>query len=498
MYDILIVDDEYFARKNLKDFWKWEDHGCRIKAEVSSAADAIQYLSANHIDIVFTDVSMPETNGIELAEYINKNYSNISVVIFSSYSDFDYVKGAFTHNVIDYILKYEITEELLDGLIEKIKNQRQDSQPISVSKEIEKEKIYRDTVINAIIDDVPNHLLHAVILAADITSFKLYTQNDRRLLISNINNIIAQTVSRAKGFVVFNHNGYSVLYLPFPGGMSEALIMQTISGFIREINDSVYSLFSVQLSYGISTLSTESYSIHQCFAEAVSMLRNAPSSCNDIITDNADINKLSISTERKLLTFLSELNLSEIEKCLESIFDITKKDTNNRILINELLAIASNFCIEYDISSSNLPMIAGSLYTNTVCLSWSKKMFSYLITEYKQKQSYTDHDKYIQKALEYIAECYSDESLSLDSIARHIGISKYYLSRIFKNKLHKSISNYLNEYRIKQAKELLKEDSVSLKNCHFLVGFKDYTYFSSQFKKYAGCSPGNYIKKFKK
>ena len=120
MYDILIVDDEYFARKNLKDFWKWEDHGCRIKAEVSSAADAIHYLSANHIDIVFTDVSMPETNGIELAEYINKNYSNISVVIFSSYSDFDYVKGAFTHNVIDYILKYEITEELLDGLIEKI------------------------------------------------------------------------------------------------------------------------------------------------------------------------------------------------------------------------------------------------------------------------------------------------------------------------------------------------------------------------------------------
>ena len=125
-------------------------------------------------------------------------------------------------------------------------------------------------------------------------------------------------------------------------------------------------------------------------------------------------------------------------------------------------------------------------------------MFSYLITEYKQKQSYTDHDKYIQKALEYITEYYSDESLSLDSIARHIGISKYYLSRIFKNKLHKSVSNYLNEYRIKQARELLKEDSVSLKNCHFLVGFKDYTYFSSQFKKYVGCSPGNYIKKFKK
>ena len=94
-------------------------------------------------------------------------------------------------------------------------------------------------------------------------------------------------------------------------------------------------------------------------------------------------------------------------------------------------------------------------------------------------------------------EYYSDENLSLESIAKHIGISKYYLSRVFKNKLHKSISSYLNEYRIKRAKELLKEDFISLKNCHFLVGFKDYTYFSTQFKRYEGCSPANYIKKFK-
>lgn len=497
MYDILIVDDEYFARKNLIDFWKWEDHDCRIKADVSNAADAISYLNQHHVDIVFTDVSMPETSGIELAEYINKTHPDISVVVFSSYSDFDYVKGAFSHNVIDYILKYEISEDVLNNLIEKIKGCKHSGPQDSISGEIKKEKAYRKTVIDAIINNVPNSFTHAVILAANINSFKIYTTNDRKILSSNINNIIAQTVSDIKGFVVFCNNTYNVLYLPFPDNMSEASIMQTISEFVRKINISVYNLFSIRLSYGVSTLSTPAYSIHQCFNEAISMLLSLPSSCSDITSEHSDVNKLSISAERKLLTFLSELNLNEIQKCLESIFDVTKKDTNNRILINELLAIASDFCIEYNIPNSDLPIITDSVYTNTVCLNWSKKMFEYLITEYKQRQNYTDHDKYIQKTLEYIAEYYSDENLSLESIAKHIGISKYYLSRVFKNKLHKSISSYLNEYRIKRAKELLTEDFISLKNCHFLVGFKDYTYFSTQFKRYEGCSPANYIKKFK-
>lgn len=496
MYNILIVDDEHFARKTLMTFWNWEKHGCRIVGELSSAHDAMDFIKSNNVDIVFSDVYMPEMNGIELAEYINNNYPQISVVIFSSYSDFDYVKGAFAQNVVDYILKYTISEKVMLELLDKITYKRNVSQK-SAENKLDNELTYRKSVIDTILNNTPNTLYPALILAISISDFKIYKKNDEKLLYSNIKNIIAQAVSSVKGFVIFEHNNCIFLYLPVHANVSEPKIMQEISNFVREINNSVYSLFNIRLSYGISAISSPERSISACLEEAYNTLCKSPSAGG--ISDESEIvNSMGISNERKLLTAISEFNLSETYKCLETIFDINKKDTNNHILINEILAIAANFCLEYGIDSTELPIITDGIYTNAICLQWSKKLFEHLINEYKNKQNYTYHDNYIQNVLNYVAQNYSDENLSLEIIAKHIGINKYYLSRIFKNKLGKSLSSFINYYRIQKAKELLQIPETSLKNCHYLVGFKDYTYFCTQFKKYEGFSPTDYKKMFSK
>ena len=88
----------------------WNQYNFHIIGEASTAGEAIDFLKTNEVHVVFSDVYMPDMDGIKLAEYIHMNYPQISVVIFSNYSDFNYVKGAFSANVIDYILKNNLSE----------------------------------------------------------------------------------------------------------------------------------------------------------------------------------------------------------------------------------------------------------------------------------------------------------------------------------------------------------------------------------------------------
>ena len=77
MYNILIVDDEYLARNKLHFMLDWNKYGFQIAGEACSAVEAIHFMNENAVDIVFADVYMPDMDGIQLAEYIHKNYPEI-------------------------------------------------------------------------------------------------------------------------------------------------------------------------------------------------------------------------------------------------------------------------------------------------------------------------------------------------------------------------------------------------------------------------------------
>ena len=68
----------------------------------------------------------------------------------------------------------------------------------------------------------------------------------------------------------------------------------------------------------------------------------------------------------------------------------------------------------------------------------------------------------------------------------------YYLSRIFKKYTGTTFSEYLTNYRIEQAKKLLGEGKLSVKEIAYATGFNSQGYFSKIFKKYAGVSPSDF------
>ena len=79
--------------------------------------------------------------------------------------------------------------------------------------------------------------------------------------------------------------------------------------------------------------------------------------------------------------------------------------------------------------------------------------------------------------------------ISLGDIAEHVYMSKSYISKIFNEEMHMSISSYINKVRIDKSKHLLLDDSMTIADIASLTGFEDQSYFTKQFKTATGLSP---------
>jgi AraC-like DNA-binding protein len=97
----------------------------------------------------------------------------------------------------------------------------------------------------------------------------------------------------------------------------------------------------------------------------------------------------------------------------------------------------------------------------------------------------------VKQASAYIKQNYS-RSFSLIELAETIGVSKSYLSRIFKIDTGISLWDYLNRFRIQKAKELLLLTDESITEIALGAGYEDVGYFSRVFHEITGVSPRAY------
>jgi DNA-binding NtrC family response regulator len=112
---ILVVDDESTIADILVE--SFEDEGAQAKA-LYSGNHAIKYLKSNSVDLILSDIKMPDGTGIDLLEYVTENKNSAALMFMTGYSEFSsdelVSKGAikvFTKpidldNVIDEIIGY--------------------------------------------------------------------------------------------------------------------------------------------------------------------------------------------------------------------------------------------------------------------------------------------------------------------------------------------------------------------------------------------------------
>ncbi|WP_039043750.1 phosphoenolpyruvate hydrolase family protein [Sporosarcina sp. ZBG7A] len=104
------------------------------------------------------------------------------------------------------------------------------------------------------------------------------------------------------------------------------------------------------------------------------------------------------------------------------------------------------------------------------------------------------HYEYAEFVKEYISVNYMTK-ISLEDLAQLLHISRPYLSKVFKQEVGCSYSNYLIEYRMHKSIEFMSQNCFQLAEIANMTGFSDYAHFSKAFKKYAGQSPREYVER---
>lgn len=102
-------------------------------------------------------------------------------------------------------------------------------------------------------------------------------------------------------------------------------------------------------------------------------------------------------------------------------------------------------------------------------------------------------DVYVKRTYEIIKERYH-EKLSINGVADELNVSPSFLSRRIRLNLNATFVDVLNRYRVNRAISLLNKGTMRIYEIADRVGFNEYKYFCSVFKKYIGVTPSDFLK----
>lgn len=116
---ILVVDDEENARITLSRILRRE--GFEV-ASAGNGIEALDFLSKHKVEIVITDINMPEMNGIAFLRELNKSYPGVNVIMITAYGEIESYIEAMNLGAFEYINKPFRLDELKKTIYKIISN----------------------------------------------------------------------------------------------------------------------------------------------------------------------------------------------------------------------------------------------------------------------------------------------------------------------------------------------------------------------------------------
>lgn len=115
MIKIIIADDHSLIRDGLRSMLEKDDL-CSIVGEAANGNELLELLKTVKCDVVCTDISMPEMDGIEATRQIVKNYPKVKVMCLSMHEEAAFIKQMMEVGAVGYVFKDSSSEELKNAI----------------------------------------------------------------------------------------------------------------------------------------------------------------------------------------------------------------------------------------------------------------------------------------------------------------------------------------------------------------------------------------------
>ena len=145
-YKVVIVDDEPLAIEVLTYYLK-DEHGFAVAASFTNPVEALAYLSAHEIDLLFLDINMAALNGLELVKQLKKE----PLIVFTT-AHKQYLQDGFNYGILDYLQKPIKKDRFTQTLLRAEKELNKSTTPRVANRQIHIKTSQKEFYLN--VDDI--------------------------------------------------------------------------------------------------------------------------------------------------------------------------------------------------------------------------------------------------------------------------------------------------------------------------------------------------------
>ncbi|MFC4619344.1 response regulator [Camelliibacillus cellulosilyticus] len=505
MFSLLVVDDEAIERKALIKMIADGAPYVTVVGEAVNGRQAIDLARQLKPDIITMDIKMPGIDGVEAVQQILQEQPDIKCIMVSAFDTFDYARQVMAAGVKHYLLKPSKEEEILQTIarvvdeINQTRSRKAHLEQLEVSLNKALSFVQSEWIATLLLDHVQETSEWEKFLNPGAR--QVYAAVCRVELNSEDKDHVHRTLcdwfrGQVKGYVgpFFGDIIPIFVFVSDDNGLSpQAEAVQMTAALLKHLR-AVHRDGSFRIGLGLPVDSANDFL--KSYNEALVAL-DATSDGVNYLYFHPSLETVEagggFEKEKALLSALKSGDRDGLLRAFYPYFNelITKHHHDvTRIAksIDELWVIASRLLHDMGVSfhfQGVEPQASINQLRNVV-----KDQLLQVAVVLDQWKSRTSGGA-IHKAEVYIKDHFH-LPLTLEEVARHIGLSPYYFSKLFKEKVGMTFVDYLTKIRMNQAKMLIASTDRSLKEICFEVGYKDPNYFSRVFKKWVKVSPKKY------
>lgn len=513
---LLIADDEILTRTGLTTSIVWSDLGIDEVYEASDGVEGLEMAKKYQPDIVLSDVRMPRMNGIDMLYKIREIAPDTSFIFMSGYSDKEYLKAAIKLQAVSYVEKPldlgEISQAVRTAAerhLQVIESRRsQDLRLNMVGTQLALVLTQPDHSVHDTIDELSRNycrkygtddIFHsAVTIIVKMPEWLEFPLDHLNTMEKQLHDMIrplhlhiisAEKRSNLFVFHVFRRADFT------------PQILTSLQSYLKQL----FTPF-INYHFAIGTPVTGIHHIYDSYSAAVIALQSAfffaPGTClTPDYLSGVPRRELPEAMAESFTKALGQADQEATDRICAQLQESCYENPSLLIrtvqsLYFQLFAALAEQRRARQLAGKTPAMAADELLSHTEHFFFYQNLHQKLIDSlnefYGDLNTSESENSSVYLIKNYIQRHYGNPLLSTKEISEYASLSASYACTVFKNETGQTLNQYLTEYRLKKAQELLNDPRNTVSGVSAMVGYNDSNYFSKAFKKYTGISPTVY------